>query len=316
MSINNIISNPVILKELSDAINLILPTTGITELINTDGNINVSVAGNTGNVNLNQTVGITTLNMNGNINMTSNIIDSVYWIGNKNTDIQQDIDIFSNWDNVNNTWGGEIYLNNTGVYIDTVQATNNLVYDNNGNLSNYNSIDAYPPTITPKWSISGGGNAILNNVNIKNVIELNGTTGITGQFLTSGGSGVPTWSNVGGGTSTSCIYFDKGQIPVPVDTVSVITSMPFISVSGKTYLISLNCTAPSLGANLGNVSYSINSSPLDIYEFIYLGSSLSTSISCQFYGTFTTNSTILEISISGIDITINSNNYTISVVQF
>ena len=61
MSINSLTGNPSVLLELSTALNLISPTTGIT-VLNGDNNITATVTGNTGAVKLNSIVsGLTSL---------------------------------------------------------------------------------------------------------------------------------------------------------------------------------------------------------------------------------------------------------------
>ena len=97
----------------------------------------------------------------GGIFMNAAQIGQVNYIGNLSTDPSTSVDIFSDWNQGANQWGGEVYLDNTGVYIDTNSSTKNLYYSPSGDLANYSTAVSYPPTTTPTWAITNGGDATL-----------------------------------------------------------------------------------------------------------------------------------------------------------
>ena len=97
----------------------------------------------------------------GGIFMNGTQLGQVNYIGNYSTDPSTVVDIFANWNLGAGSWGGEIYLDETGVYIDTNSSTKNLYYSSSGDLANYSTAVSYPPTTTPSWVISNGGDATL-----------------------------------------------------------------------------------------------------------------------------------------------------------
>jgi len=72
MSINSIITNPVILDSLKVAIGG-GGGSGITSLVNTDNNVSVSVDGSVGTVNLDPSISLESLNINGTISLSSEV---------------------------------------------------------------------------------------------------------------------------------------------------------------------------------------------------------------------------------------------------
>jgi hypothetical protein len=97
----------------------------------------------------------------GGIFMNATQLGQVNYIGNYSTDPSTVVDIFSNWNVGANSWGGEVYMDDSGVYITTNSATKNLYYSPAGDLANYATSVSYPPTTNPTWTIANGGDATL-----------------------------------------------------------------------------------------------------------------------------------------------------------
>ncbi len=72
MSVNTIIANPTVLEELRLAISSGSNTGSISELRNSDGNLNVSVSGFTGNINLQPNISVDGLNIKQQISLNGN----------------------------------------------------------------------------------------------------------------------------------------------------------------------------------------------------------------------------------------------------
>jgi hypothetical protein len=221
---------------------------GITSLSNTDSNVSVSVLGNAGTVNLEQNIDISGLTITGGqIEMKGNNINSAHWFSNKNTDPQTSIDIFTNWDDVNNTWGGEIYLDNTGVYLSNVQETHNLIYNDNGDLSNYGTVDAFPPITTPaNWSITSAGDAQLKSLELVDFI--NPWTGnqpsVNGQVLSSDTNGDLSWVSQASPALYTTIYYNAdyiGAIP-STNVINVFNNTITNFTIGKKCVFYINCS--------------------------------------------------------------------------
>ena len=221
---------------------------GITALNNTDGNVSVSVVGSTGTVNLENTITVQNVDISGgNIKMNGNNINSAYWFGNENTDPQTSIDIYSNWDQVNNTWGGELYLDNTGIYITTVQEENNLIYDVSGDLKNYGTVDAYPPVSTmPKWSILNAGDAKLKSLELTDFINpwVGDQPSVNGQVLSSDTSGTLSWVSLPTSALYTTIYYNADYIGVnpPANVINVFNNTITSFTIGKKCVFDIHCS--------------------------------------------------------------------------
>lgn len=122
MSINTLLSNPIILDELITVIENYLPPSqqGITSLINDDGNVVDGVVGSVGNIDLNDNISVTTFTANELI--TPNIKSF------SNDDITLSQNDSLNLSSVNlNDEHVRFFLNNSSLTLDN---TNNLILEN------------------------------------------------------------------------------------------------------------------------------------------------------------------------------------------
>jgi len=178
--------------------------------------------------------GLNTVANSGGIYMNACPINQVSLIGNRNTDPVTSVDIFSNW-NGGSDWGGEVYLDSTGVYIDTNSATKNLYYSPNGDLANYTTAVSYPPTTAPSWVISNAGDATLatsiftgadvnetavklnaGNLDIGNndIININQII----AYSTAPSADIKIRSNFGSGTYGGELYMDGDGVYLTTNT--------------------------------------------------------------------------------------------------
>jgi hypothetical protein len=211
MSINSLLSNPIILDELQTIVNNYIPPSqeGITTLVNTDNNFDLSVLGNVGTVNLSN-------------ELTLNQITSAV-IGNNEA---AKLDITNNeLDLKLQVTGGvnpNIILNEDSASL-KISSINSVILDSSGNL-NFN-------------------NVLLKTNNMLNPFLLDGTNG---QLLKTDGNNNLSWVNSSSFSlpmGLKNIFQTSIQQPVAENTVLELYNSDISGFTvGKKILITVNFT--------------------------------------------------------------------------
>ena len=252
----------------------------------------------------------------GGIFMNASPINQVNYIGNLSTDTTTSVDLFSNWDVGAGTWGGEVYLDNTGVYIDSNSSNNSLHYDSAGNLYNFNVPVSYPPTQQSTWSVGSEGQAQFSNIqttgtgisiNNNGVLLTNNMINpfstqptVSGQVLSCNTAGDLTWVGNGSGSSSGTLV----SLGSSYTALTLQQNSPFVYILPTTQFNGLAQAGMVYYINLSNFTILNNGSVDSLTIGIYLngadpivggvGSSLQTLYTT---GSYTTISSILQYTI-------------------
>ena len=227
MSINTIIDNAKILKQLATAINSNLPTTGITELTNTDTNCAVSVAGNVGTVNLNPSgITLSNLNITGELRLNDSAGVNNYVLTSKGSAMAPQ------WLPSSGGGSGITTLTNT---------------DGNCGVSASGSVG----TVNLNSSITVPIITATTNLNLGHTLTTGGGYGNSGDVLVSQGSSAPKWiaQSASGGitglnnTDNNCSVSVAGN----TGTVNLANSISVPTIAASTNLILPNTITTNTG---------------------------------------------------------------------
>jgi len=176
MSINSLLDNPYILDDLALALAPSFPDTGVTSLVNTDGNVVPTVTGRVGTINLAHDLSMSNLT----VNASCNLKGLIKLGGSSGTSGQ-----------VLTSQGGSsnpIWTTATSGITSIVNTDSNLSVNTASGTS----------TVNFATDVSVGSIVVNQTTNLKKDLLLNGSAGTAGQILASAGAGsVPTWISAG-----------------------------------------------------------------------------------------------------------------------